>query len=320
MNGSEKPLISILLATYEPRLDWLKALLSSLNAQTYPNLFLAVRDDGSSQTCFEAVSRLVAETVTAFPYSIARNEKNQGSNQTFALLTEAAEGAYLAYCDQDDVWLPEKLTVLWKTLEREGAGLACSDVIPIDEAGNPLADSITALRPRHIFQSGQGLAGEIANRNFVIGCTMLIRTEIAQAALPFAEYMVHDHYLAFYCARAHGIAVADRPLVRYRQHADNQTGVLAHVRSKADYRERYVRPYCRRIEELAERFPGAVAEETIHFARAREANIDHRPHSARTLFALRRYNRAAALFECIGLRLPEPVFRFAVKLIQRGKL
>lgn len=320
MNGNETPLICILLATYAPRLDWLRALLSSLNAQTYPNLCLAVRDDGSDEACFEAVSRLVAETITAFPYSIARNERNLGSNQTFALLTEAAQGAYLAYCDQDDVWLPEKLSTLWETLEREGAGLVCSDVIPIDAAGNPLADSITALRPRHIFRSGRGLAGAIANHNFVIGCTMLIRTEIAQAALPFAENMVHDHYLAFYCARTHGIAVADRPLVQYRQHAGNQTGVLAHIRTRADYRERYVRPYCRRIEELEARFPGELAEETIRWARAREANIDRRPGSARSLFALRRYNRAAAWFELIGLRLPEPVFRFAVRLIQRGRL
>ena len=320
MNGTQKPLISILLATYEPRLDWLRELLLSLNGQTYPHLCLAVRDDGSSPASFEAVSRLIAETVTAFPCSISRNEGNLGSNRTFALLTEAAQGAYLAYCDQDDVWMPEKLTVLQEVLEREGAGLACSDVVPTDEDGRPVASSITALRPRHVFRSGQGLAGGIANHNYVIGCTMLIRTEIAQASLPFPAHMVHDHYLAFYCAREHGIAVADRPLVYYRRHAGNQTGVLSNVRTREDYRELYVRAYCRRIEELEARFPGVVSEETVRWARAREAHIDHKPGSARALFCLRRYNRAAAWFDLVGLRLPEPMFRWAVELIRRGKL
>lgn len=42
-----KPLISILMAVYEPRLDWLREQLDSLNAQTYPNLRLYVRDDCS---------------------------------------------------------------------------------------------------------------------------------------------------------------------------------------------------------------------------------------------------------------------------------
>lgn len=320
MNSSEKPLISILLALYEPSLDWLRALLLSLNEQTYPNLNLRVRDDGSSEASFAASSQLIESTITAFPYTVVQNEKNMGSNKTFELLTEEADGAYLAYCDQDDLWLPEKLTVLQQTLERENAGLACSDVIMIDENGDKLADSITELRPRHVFRSGRDLAGGLANHNFVIGCTMLIRREIAQASLPFAENMVHDHYLAFFCARKYAIAVADKPLVQYRQHGGNQTGVLAHIQTKTDYKERYVRPYCRRIEELQARFPGDIPAETVRWAEAREANIDCKPHGMRMLFALRRFNRSAAWFELAALRFPEPLFRYAVRLVQRGKM
>ena len=38
--GTDKPLISILMAVYEPRMDWLREQLMSLNDQTYPNLRL----------------------------------------------------------------------------------------------------------------------------------------------------------------------------------------------------------------------------------------------------------------------------------------
>ena len=38
--GTDKPLISILMAVYEPRMDWLRQQLVSLNEQTYPNLRL----------------------------------------------------------------------------------------------------------------------------------------------------------------------------------------------------------------------------------------------------------------------------------------
>ena len=58
-----------------------------------------------------------------------------GSNRTFERLTEEAEGEYFAYCDQDDVWLPEKLAVLQEALEREKALLVCSDMYIIDGGG-----------------------------------------------------------------------------------------------------------------------------------------------------------------------------------------
>ena len=320
MNGSETPLICILLATYEPRLDWLRELLLSLNGQTYPNLFLRVRDDGSARPTFEAVCTLIGSTVTAFPYAIERNETNLGSNRTFELLTAEGSGAYFAYCDQDDLWLPEKLSVLAEILDRTGAGLACSDVIPVDEGGKPLANSITEIRPRHVFRCGVGLAPELVYRNFVMGCTMLIRGDIAKAALPFAQNMVHDHYLAFYTAREHGIEVAPRPLVQYRLHEGNQTGVLVRVHTKEEYLTLYLQPFCRRVAELRDRFPEDVPEEAARWADARVANAAHRAGGFRALFALRRVNRAATLFELLALRFPEPLFRLVVGLIQRGKL
>ena len=75
------------------------------------------------------------ECITSFPYSITRNEENLGSNGTFERLTREAEGDLFAYCDQDDIWLPEKLTVLQKAMEREQALVVCSDMYIIDSSG-----------------------------------------------------------------------------------------------------------------------------------------------------------------------------------------
>ena len=110
--GTDKPLISILMAVYEPRIDWLREQLVSLNEQTYPNLRLYIRDDCSPTVSYEQIQSCVQDCITHFPYTITRSEKNLGSNGTFELLTREAEGVLFAYCDQDDVWLPEKLEVL----------------------------------------------------------------------------------------------------------------------------------------------------------------------------------------------------------------
>ena len=306
------------MAVYEPRLDWLKEQLDSLNAQTYPNLRLYLRDDCSPTVPFETVRALVGQYITSFPHTIERNEENLGSTRTFERLTTEAEGDYFAYCDQDDIWLPEKLSVSEEQIG--SAGLICGDVIPIDANGSRLADSITKLRPRIVFKEGAGLGGSLIYRNFVIGCTMLIRSDIAKAAVPFAQSMVHDHYLAWFCAQENEIAVAKQPLLYYRQHAGNQTGVLTNVVTKQDYLHFHLGEFLSRISDLSERSDGEELREAAAWARARCDNAEKKRGAIRRLWAMRHVNTTTTLFEIIGLRLPEPLFRWAIRLIRSGKL
>ena len=311
-------MIAILMAVYEPRLDWLTEQLLSLNAQTYPRLRLYVRDDCSPAVSFEAVRTIVEQTITAFPFTIARNERNLGSTGTFQRLTVEAEGDYFAYCDQDDIWLPEKLSV--SEAQIGSAGLICGDVIPVDAEGRRLADSITKLRPRIIFQEGAGLGGSLIYRNFVIGCTMLIRSAIAKAAVPFAQSMVHDHYLAWFCAQENEIAVAKQPLLYYRLHAGNQTGVLTNIETKQDYLRFHLGEFLSRVSDLSERSEGEELREAVAWAQARGDNAARKRGAVRRLWAMRRLDTATSLFEIMGLRLPEPLFRWAIGRIRSGKL
>ena len=311
-------MISILMAVYEPRLDWLKEQLMSLNAQTYPNLRLYVRDDCSPTVPFETVRALVGQCITSFPHTIERNERNLGSTKTFERLTTEAEGDYFAYCDQDDVWPPEKLSVSEEQIG--SAGLICGDVIPIDANGSRLADSITKLRPRIVFKEGAGLGGSLIYRNFVIGCTMLIRSDIAKAAVPFAQSMVHDHYLAWFCAQENEIAVAKQPLLYYRLHEGNQTGVLTNVVTKQDYLHFHLGEFLSRVSDLSERSDGEELHQAAAWAQARCDNATKKRGAVRRLWAMRRVDTTTTLFEIVGLRLPEPLFRWAIRMIRSGKL
>ena len=133
---AKAPRIAILMAIYEPRMDWLEAQLRSLDAQTYPNLRLYIRDDCSPTVSFEAIAACVKECIRAFPFELRRNEKNLGSNGTFERLTLEAEGDYFAYCDQDDIWLPQKLEILEKAIENgqsKKPDLVFGDAQVIDE-------------------------------------------------------------------------------------------------------------------------------------------------------------------------------------------
>ena len=265
--GTDKPLISILMAVYEPRMDWLREQLVSLNEQTYPNLRLYIREDCSPTVPYEQIQSCVQERITRFSYTITRNEKNLGSNGTFELLTRDAEGDLFAYCDQDDVWLPEKLTVLQAAMERERAVLAYSDVSAVDDEGKLLARSLRELRPRLTYLEGSDLAPKLFFRNCVAGCAMLVNSNIAKRAIPFPRQTVCDHWIALLAATEGTVAFVPDQLVRYRQHKRNQTGVLAGVSDKQSYLRYKVAPLEERL--TCYRQHTVPQEEIEAFARAR---------------------------------------------------
>lgn len=322
VEGQSRPLISILMAVYEPRMDWLREQLDSLEAQTYPSLRLYIRDDCSPTVPFEEMEALVKECIRSFPYEICRNEENLGSNRTFERLTQEAEGEYFAYCDQDDVWLPEKLEVLQKELEDSGALLVCSDMYIIDGEGRQRADSITKVRRRHVFHCGYGLTEDLLISNFVTGCTMLVKRNAAQAAVPFCPYMVHDHYIALCCSKAGQIQSIMRPLIRYRIHGGNQSAVMAGVRDKESYGEIRIDNVVKRFQWLEKHFPDREGMEEeigqrLDWMLARQSNWRER-RGKRTVWKYRRFSPLASIFELAAVYFPEWVFLLFVDLKKKN--
>lgn len=322
--GTDKPLISILMAVYEPRMDWLRQQLVSLNDQTYPNLRLYIRDDCSPTVPYEQIQSCVRDCITRFPYVITRNEENLGSNGTFELLTEEADGDLFAYCDQDDVWLPEKLAVLQEAMERERAMLVCSDMYIIDGDGKQVADSITKVRRHHVFRSGTDLARGLLTSNFVTGCTMLVQSDAAKRAIPFCPYMVHDHYIALCCAAEGMVYSSPERTIRYRIHGGNQTGLVVGVADKASYGKERIEPMLARMQWLKDNFVcGAELEASIRdallWAQARDRNWHHRGGSG-TVWKYRRFSPLSSMGEIFLKYAPDGLFAKVMQWARRNRI
>lgn len=321
---TDKPLISILMAVYEPRMDWLREQLLSLNAQTYPNLRLYVCDDCSPTVPYEAIRLCVKACITAFPFEICRNEKNLGSNGTFERLTREADGDYFAYCDQDDVWLPEKLETLAATMEKEQALLVCSDMYVIDGDGQRTADSITKVRRHHVFRSGDDLAEGLLFHNFVTGCTMLVNAEQAKAAVPFCPYMVHDQFIALACAEHGKIVSILKPQIYYRIHGGNQTGLMAGVSDKASYRSIRIDEPLQKMLWLQENYPAKeslkkVIDDGVVWMTARQKNWDHQGH-VREVWKYRKFSPLTSVAEICLKNCSDRLFLMAISLARKNRI
>lgn len=315
--------VAILLAVYNPREDWLIEQLDSLNNQTYPNLRLYVRDDASPDYSYERLQEILRAHITKFPYSVAKNEKNGGSNVTFeTLVTDAQDEDYIAFCDQDDVWLPEKISNTVRLLEESPLSptLVCANVSVMDGDGNETAPTIDVHRKRHVFLRGNGLADELIYRNFVMGCTVVMERHRALSYLPFPKSIVHDHYLAFRAAVDGAIDYLPDPQMRYRIYGGNQTGVMTGVKTKSDYLERRIRTF----EDRVKHFSAVASLPELDRARAwcdaRVRNFNREKGGFSALWRLRFVNKSASLFELFGLRFPNFLFRFALRLIAGGKI
>ena len=245
-------------------------------------------------------------------------------DETFARLTADAKEELLSYCDQDDVWLPEKVerTVACLLESPLSPRLVCTNVRVIDGEGRLLAPRIEDFRRRHVFLRGKDLSGELIYRNFVIGCTAVLRRADAVRALPFPpmERAVHDHYLAYFCACEGAIDYLDEPQMLYRVYGGNQTGVMTGVLTKEDYYQRRILGLRRRIDCFAEIGPSPALEEARLWCDAREANFKREKGARRRLRQMKHLGRSVTLFELVALRLPAPLFRLAVRMIRNGKL
>lgn len=317
-----KPLISILMAVYEPRLDWLKEQLESLEAQTYPNLRLYVRDDCSPTVPFEQIQALVKDCIRSFPYEVKRNEENLGSNLTFERLTGEAEGKYFAYCDQDDIWLPEKLGVLQEKIEQSGALLVCSDMFIIDGKGKRVADSIMKVRRHHKFCGGENLFERLLVHNFVVGCTMLIGGSLAKASIPFCPYMVHDHYLALYASVRGRIVSLESQMIYYRIHGSNQTGIMSGVTDRVSYLEQRINLLIYRMDWIKTHMiiseqQFQIVENCAKWANARRKNWLH-CGGQRTIIQYRKFSNTVSLAELILCWVSTSAFSFVIRLAQKN--
>jgi glycosyltransferase involved in cell wall biosynthesis len=98
--------ISVAMATYNGA-RYLPEQLDSLAAQTCRPLELVVSDDGSTDATMEIVEAFAERA--PFPVQLERNRRRLGFADNFLCAAQRCRGEWIAFCDQDDVWLPHRL-------------------------------------------------------------------------------------------------------------------------------------------------------------------------------------------------------------------
>ena len=232
--------IAILLATYNGG-KYIWEQLESLFQQSCSDFHLYVRDDGSSDDTMKIVGQfheMYPDKVTILKDS----QMHRGAAKSFMYLLENVESEYYMFCDQDDIWLPEKIEKTFarmKEIEKavvnapkevmDGTAaknvpiLVATDLGVVDEQLNLITYSFNKDLKIDVFRKHPEL---ICVRHVVTGCTMMFNRAAKIASLPMSpRATMHDEWIAL-CVHFKGgvISIIDDSPILYRQHTSNTLG------------------------------------------------------------------------------------------------
>lgn len=226
-------MIAILLSTYNGE-KYIREQIDSLLNQTIENWFLVVRDDGSSDKTVE----ILKGYSSTYPTKIYIDEsvcENLGAGKSFMHLLEISIADYYMFCDQDDVWKPNKICNTLKkmqTMERE-YGLSMpigvfTDLEVVDENLNLLMPSLWKGDNRHP-EYVRNFYKQWTNRHATYGCTMMINKSAKQIVLPYNQFEGiqggHDNWIEYILIKKGIFDYIDECSILYRQHRNNAAGV-----------------------------------------------------------------------------------------------
>lgn len=210
-------MISVALATFNG-LRYLPAQVDSILMQLTDQDELVIADNGSDDGTWTWLGSLAQQDPRI---RLFQNLESRGVVANFNFALQQCRGDYIFLADQDDLWYPGKISTLCDVFAKSGKILLVqSDADLIDEQGNVIAPSFYALR-----RSGPGFWKNFA-RNSYQGCTLAVRRELLDLALPIpGKVPMHDMWLGLLAELTGQVRFIPDRLTSYRRHSENLSGL-----------------------------------------------------------------------------------------------
>jgi len=223
-----KPLVHILMATYNGE-KYIKQQIDSIIAQSHQEFVLYINDDNSSDATFDIASEYAQKEPNKI--IVTRNKVNSGSaKRNFFGMLATHKHDYLMLCDQDDVWLPDKISktmIKMKELENlHGVNmpiLVHTDLCVVNQ-------DLQLINSSHKQAMGLDFTRialqQVLIQNVVTGNTVMYNRSLSELIGCEPEYFImHDWWLKLIASSFGKIgSLGESQTVLYRQHGKNEVG------------------------------------------------------------------------------------------------
>jgi glycosyltransferase involved in cell wall biosynthesis len=208
------PKVSIIMPTHN-REKYIPLSINSILKQTYRDYEIIVIDDNSTDGTKEAL-KVYGDKIRYF----FRQGEGAAAARNFG--AAQARGEYLAFLDDDDLWLPEHLAISVDLLEKNpDIAFSCADADTIDEHGTKQRTLIKAKAQAERFET-------LLEGNIVLNLTAVIRKKIFLDAGGFDPKLAnkHDYDLWLRVSKHHYFLHTGRISAQYREHSNQLTGKI----------------------------------------------------------------------------------------------
>lgn len=241
--------------------------LDSFANQHYLPAELVICDDASEDGTYSLLQGFASRV--PFPVRLYRNPHRLGIGANFEQAIRLCTGDFIAICDQDDVWLPNKLEIFAEALGN-GMDWVCCDAEVCDADLHSLGYTLWqrvnfGQQERKAARDGQFL--DVLTKHFVVaGATLAFRAQVRDRLLPIPAEWHYDAWLAAVLVATSRGVLTEMPLQRYRQHGGNalgaaRRGLWGEVQAAFSLeRDNYYRAEISRWSRLAVHLEGVAPE------------------------------------------------------------
>lgn len=214
--------ISVVLTSFNG-VEYIEQQINSILLQNVLPSEIIICDDGSTDGTINVLNKFKQHDIIKL-YS---NKERLGIAENFKKAVSLANpNNYIAFCDQDDIWLPNKLDKSLKeikVLEANNPTMPClvySNLIFVNKEGQTINmsfyDQMGLNKFEHCFETA--LFGSL-----LLGCTILINSKMRVHFLnmPSSKLFYHDAWLALIGFGIGKVQFIKEPLVKYRLHNNN---------------------------------------------------------------------------------------------------
>jgi len=223
-------MISILMGTYNGQ-EYIAEQVRSVLDQSHQDFVLHINDDASTDNTFDIAQQFGLE----FPerISVTQNPSNSGcAKYNFIDMMIRIKDDYVMLCDQDDVWLPDKIDLTLKVMQKMESKYGSNTPILVHSDLRVVSEDLSnVISPS--FRKAMGAdytrvkLREQIIQNTLTGCTAMYNRSLADLIEREPEFMVmHDWWLMLTASAFGKIGVLDNQTVLYRQHRNNVVGAF----------------------------------------------------------------------------------------------
>ena len=210
-------MISIALATYNGS-KYLREQLDSFPAQSMDDFEVVACDDCSTDETPQILQEYASRDSR---FKVYQNAKNLGFKKNFEHILSLCKGEFIAFCDQDDIWEPNHLEILYKNIG-DNYCIGANSLI-INENGISQNKTLLEYWPIHVMpQNGKELFQHELYSNVIQGTASLIRASLIKQALPIPEDIkYHDYWFALVAGLNEKCKYIGDVVLKYRRHSNN---------------------------------------------------------------------------------------------------